>query len=258
MAVAVGGGVGHAAASSRDDRDERLLERDAVAGREREARDRARVRRGDRQLHLHRLQDEQDVALGDGVAVGDVDEQDGAGHRRLQRAGRRAGAAARVALGAHLKMMAVAGDPDGVVADGDGVAALDAVERDEAARRRVDGARGASGLPTTRLADARRRAVAARAPRRARRARGATGPAGRALPAAATIAAATRSSGGAAGGSARTRSSSPVSCSPARTSSRASSARENAALVVTPDDREARQRAVEAAPAPSRGRARGR
>ncbi len=49
--------------------------------------DRPGVRRGDRQLHLHRLDHEQHLALLDLVAVLRVDQQDGAGHRRLERVG---------------------------------------------------------------------------------------------------------------------------------------------------------------------------
>ena len=57
------------------------------------------------------------------VAVGDVDEQDGPGHGRLERVGQRVRAGARGALRARLQLVAVAGDPDGVLADRHGVAA---------------------------------------------------------------------------------------------------------------------------------------
>jgi hypothetical protein len=100
LAVGRGGRVrdGHACSSSvREDRDERLAERHPVARREVQARDDAVVRRGDRELHLHRLQHEEDVPGGHRVAVGDVDEQDGPRHGRVERPGQRAGARAGAA-----------------------------------------------------------------------------------------------------------------------------------------------------------------
>ena len=115
VAVRARGAAAHAVSSDRGRRPRRAAgrarrRRPVAASR---PRDGAGVRRGDRQLHLHRLEHEQDVALGDGVAVGDVDEQDGAGHRRLERA-----AGARVVTRAcacsvrELEVVAVAGDPD--------------------------------------------------------------------------------------------------------------------------------------------------
>ena len=92
--------------------DERLAQRHAVPGREAQVLDDARVRRGDRQLHLHRLEHEQDVPLGDRVALRDVDEQHRAGHRRLQRLARPGLLGPRAHLGPRLQRMPVAADPD--------------------------------------------------------------------------------------------------------------------------------------------------
>ena len=159
-----------------------------------------------------------------GVAVGDVDEQHRAGHRRLERAGaarRRRARAAR--SGARLEVVAVAGDPDASPSTRDRVAAR---------RRRRASTRSGRGVV---------RVAAGQRPRRARppppappvgtrtspcpSKRAAPGP-GRRRPAvsprqAATAAAGSRSSAARESSSSSTRSSSPVSCSPARTSSRA-------------------------------------
>ena len=48
--------------------------------------DRRLGRRGQRHLHLHRLDHDQHLALGDGLAGGDAQLQDRARHRRLERA----------------------------------------------------------------------------------------------------------------------------------------------------------------------------
>ncbi len=113
------------------DRHQRLLELDAVARHAAPARRRCR-RRGaviDSSIFID-SSTSRTSPRGDLVAVGDVDEQDGAGHRRLQRTGQRAEAGAHRALGPRLEMMAVTSDEHDVVVRPRHVASRDAVERD--------------------------------------------------------------------------------------------------------------------------------